>query len=78
MFSLKRRSISLAGRIHAKTQDVILATLWWVSAIIVIVGLLSGACALRPSPVQMYEGPSLPKEQVGIVRGACQTGLLTT
>ena len=30
--------------------------------------------ALRPSPVQMYEGPSLPKEQVGIVRGACQTG----
>ena len=42
--------------------------------IIVIVGLLSGGCALRPSPVQMYEGPSLPKEQVGILRGACQTG----
>src|SRR4029079_16282690 len=31
IFSLKRRSISLAGRIHAKTHDVILATLWWVS-----------------------------------------------
>src|SRR4029078_10488026 len=31
MFSLKHRSISLARRIHAKTQDVILATLRWVS-----------------------------------------------
>ena len=34
MFSLKSSSstVSLAwGRIHAKTQDVILATLWWVS-----------------------------------------------
>jgi len=38
------------------------------------VGLLSGGCALKASPVQMYEGASLPKEQVGIVRSACKTG----
>ena len=41
---------------------------------LIVVGLLSGGCALRPSPVQMYEGASLPKEQVGIVRSACKTG----
>jgi len=41
---------------------------------LIVVGLLSGGCALRASPVQMYEGASLPKEQVGIVRSACKTG----
>jgi len=41
---------------------------------LVVVGLLSGGCALRASPVQMYEGALLPKEQVGIVRSACKTG----
>src|SRR6476469_1696485 len=40
---------------------------------LIVVGLLGG-CALRASPVQMYEGASLPKEQVGIVRSACKTG----
>lgn len=39
-----------------------------------MVGLLSAGCGLRASPVQMYEGPTLPKEQVGIVRSACKTG----
>ena len=38
------------------------------------VALLSVGCALGASPVQMYDGASLPKEQVGIVRSACKTG----
>lgn len=39
-----------------------------------VAGLLIVGCALRASPVQMYEGAALPKEQVGIVRNACKTG----
>ena len=41
---------------------------------LIVVGVLSGGCALRASPVQMYEGASLPQEQVAIVRSACKTG----
>ena len=37
-------------------------------------GVLIVGCALGASPVQMYEGATLPKEQVGIVRSACKTG----
>ena len=44
------------------------------SGCLIVAGLLTGGCALRASPVQMYDGPSLPKEQVGIVRSACKTG----
>jgi hypothetical protein len=44
------------------------------SGFLIVAGLLSGGCGLRTSPVQMYEGASLPKEQVGIVRSACKTG----
>jgi hypothetical protein len=40
---------------------------------LILVALLAGGCGLRASPVRMYEGPALPKEQVGIVRSACQT-----
>src|SRR5688572_29881117 len=40
---------------------------------LVVAGILTGGCALRASPVQMYEGPSLPKEQVSILRAACKT-----
>ena len=40
---------------------------------LVVAGILTGGCALRASPVQMYEGRSLPKEQVGILRAACKT-----
>ena len=40
---------------------------------LVVAGILIGGCALRTSPVQMYEGPSLPKEQVSILRSACKT-----
>jgi len=36
--------------------------------------LFNGGCGLWAGPVQMYEGSSLPKEQVGIVRSACKTG----
>jgi hypothetical protein len=39
-----------------------------------VVGFFCAGCALSERPVQMYEGASLPKEQVGIVRNACQTG----
>jgi len=42
--------------------------------LLAVIALFSGGCALMPGPVQMYEGASLPKEQVGIVRSACQTG----
>lgn len=40
---------------------------------LIVVGLLNGGCGLRATPVQMYEGAALPKEQVGIVRNACKT-----
>jgi hypothetical protein len=43
-------------------------------AFLTMAGLLCVGCAMMPGPVQMYEGASLPKEQVGIVRNACQTG----
>jgi hypothetical protein len=42
----------------------------WFSA----VALLAAGCALKPNPVQMYEGASLPKEEVAVVRSACKTG----
>ena len=47
---------------------------WQLCGGLIVVGLLSGGCGLRASPIQMYEGPSLPNEQVGIVRSACKTG----
>src|SRR6478735_9292189 len=50
------------------------ASSWQRCGALILVGLLSGHCGLRASPVQMYDGPSLPKEQVAIVRSACQTG----
>lgn len=40
---------------------------------LLVAGLLSGGCALGASPVQMYEGPSVPEEQVSILRSACKT-----
>ena len=40
---------------------------------LIVEGILTAGCALRASPVQMYEGPSLPKEQVSILRSACKT-----
>ena len=40
---------------------------------LVVAGILIGGCALMASPAQMYEGPSLPKEQVSILRSACKT-----
>lgn len=39
-----------------------------------VVGFFCAGCALSGRPVQMYEGASLPKEQVGIVRSACRMG----
>ena len=41
---------------------------------LVIVGLFCAGCALSAGPAQTYEGASLSKEQVGIVRSGCQTG----
>ncbi|HWC50770.1 MAG TPA: hypothetical protein VG453_03750 [Nitrospira sp.] len=46
---------------------------WPLCGGLVLVGLLAAGCGLRASPVQMYEGPVLPQEQVGVVRSACQT-----
>jgi hypothetical protein len=51
------------------------ASIWRLCrGFLIVVGLFCVGCALLPEPVQMYEGASLPKEQVGIVRNACQTG----
>ena len=47
------------------------------SAFFMLAALLALSCSLGPTPKQMYEGPPLPKEQVGIVRNGCavETGL---
>ena len=41
---------------------------------LLVVVLCSNGCGLRASPVQMYEGASLPNEQIAVVRSACKTG----
>lgn len=40
----------------------------WLS---IVTGALWAGCVLNPGALQMYDGPSLPKEQVGIVRSGC-------
>ena len=50
------------------------AAAWPFYGGLIMLGLLGGGCALKAGPVQLYEGPSLPREQIGIVRSACQTG----
>ena len=40
-------------------------------AFLILTGLVAMGCAQSFSPRQMYEGPPLPKEQVGIVRSGC-------
>jgi hypothetical protein len=40
-------------------------------SIVILTGLVAIGCAQSLSPLQMYEGPPLPKEQVGIVRSGC-------
>ena len=51
------------------------ASSWQLCGVgLTVVGLLSIGCALRTSPVQMYEGTPLPEDQVGVVRSACKTG----
>jgi hypothetical protein len=47
---------------------------WQLCGYLVGMWLLSSGCGLKAGPVQMYDGPSLPMEQVGIVRNACKTG----
>jgi hypothetical protein len=44
------------------------------NAFLILTALLFLGCGLGPSPKQMYEGPPLPKEQVGIVRNGCGVG----
>lgn len=47
-------------------------------AFLILTGLVALGCAQNLSPRQMYEGPPLPKEQVGIVRSGCiEAGGLT-
>lgn len=41
--------------------------------ILVLLGFLCVGCALGSTPRQMYEGPMLPKEQVGLIRTGCAT-----
>ena len=40
-------------------------------AFLATIGLWCLGCALNPAPKQMYDGPLLPKEQVGIIRTGC-------
>ena len=46
----------------------------WQLGCLIVVGLLSDGCGLRAGPVQMYEGPLLVNQEIGIVRNACKTG----
>lgn len=43
-------------------------------AFLILMGLVAVGCALSPSPQKMYEGPPLPKEQIGILRSECRAG----
>ena len=43
-------------------------------AFLLLTGLVAVGCAQSLNPRQMYEGPPLPKEQVGIVRNGCTEG----
>lgn len=45
-----------------------------VRVCLVMAGFFCAGCTLSASPVQMYQGAALPKEQVGIVHNACKTG----
>ena len=41
---------------------------------LILTGLVVIGCALSPSPQKMYEGPPLPKEQIGILHSGCRMG----
>src|SRR5262249_22579743 len=42
---------------------------------LILTGLVANGCAaLSPSPQKMYEGPPLPKEQIGILHSGCRVG----
>jgi hypothetical protein len=43
-------------------------------AFLIVTGLVAIGCALSPSPQKMYEGPPLPKEQIGILHSGCRVG----
>lgn len=43
-------------------------------AFLLLTGLVAIGCAQSLSPRQMYDGPPLPTEQVGIVRSGCTEG----
>jgi len=43
-------------------------------AFLILTGLVAIGCTLSPSPRKMYEGPPLPKEQIGILRSGCFAG----
>ena len=43
----------------------------WCLALLLLTGPLAGGCAQSMSLRQMYEGPSLPKEQIAIIRSGC-------
>ena len=49
------------------------ASSWRLYSALMVAAWLGG-CGLKASPVQVYEGVALPKEQVGILRSACKTG----
>ncbi|HSN04025.1 MAG TPA: hypothetical protein VLS44_03525 [Nitrospira sp.] len=52
----------------------------WCRVFLLLPELLFLGCALNPGPRQMYEGPPLPKEQVGIIYSGCvaRSGLTIT
>jgi hypothetical protein len=42
--------------------------------LLLLTGLVAIGCAQSLSPRQMYDGPPLPKEEVGIIRSGCTEG----
>ena len=43
-------------------------------AFLLLTGLMAVGCVQSLIPRHMYEGPPLPKEEVGIVRSGCTEG----
>ena len=43
----------------------------WSAGFVLLLGGLSVGCALTSTPRQMYDGPPLPKEQIGTIKSGC-------
>ena len=46
----------------------------WCRTFLLLMGAVTGGCSHSMNVQQMYDGPPLPKEQVGIIRSGCIEG----